>query len=322
MRLRQAVAMSVILVDSASLYWRAFFALPRTITTPDGQPVNALRGFIDVLASLLERYPDHRVIACWDEDWRPQWRVDRVPTYKTHRLAEQLEKQPDGGVEVVEEAPDELSPQIPMIKDMLAVVGIPVAGAPGCEADDVIATYCRGPLRAASDVTVVSGDRDLIQLIDDHTKLLYTGGSTKSRGGQPWLELTPDAVLGKYGIAASLYADMASLRGDPSDGLPGVPGIGEKTAIALIQSFGGLTQVLAAAALPAVKPMTVRIASLLLEHEATLQATFDVVALAPRPEVPPPPPAGTLDRSRATAWAQEFGVGRSMSRLVTQLAGE
>lgn len=310
--------MSVILVDSASLYWRAFFALPDSMRAPDGRPVNAVRGFIDTLAAMLKRYPDHRMIACWDDDWRPQWRVDRVPTYKTHRLADAVAD----GTQAAEETPENLSLQIPMITEILNAVGVPVAGAPGCEADDVIATYCIGALRVSPTVIVVSGDRDLLQLVDDSTTVLFTGGSSKSRGGQPWIEFTPGVVLEKYGIGPSLYADMASLRGDPSDGLPGVPGIGEKTAVALIQGFGGLTQVREAAQSTPVKPMTVRIAALLRDHAEAVRATLDVVALAPRPEVAPPPEAGALDRAAAMALADQFGVSHAVSRLLSLLPAD
>jgi 5'-3' exonuclease len=322
--------MPVILVDAASVYWRAYFALPDSITDSQGRPVNALRGFLDSLATMLENLPHQRVIACWDEDWRPQWRVDLVPSYKAHRLMETQPGQGDSAVHGVhavnavnavniESTPDSLSPQIPMIRQVLDALGIFVAAAPECEADDVIATYCQPGSRIARDISIVSGDRDLLQLVDEHTTMLYTGGTAKTRGGRPWLEFTPDAVEEKYGVIPARYADMATLRGDASDGLPGVPGIGEKTAVALVNAYGGVFEIMAAAGQSPGKPMTARLAANLHDAADLVAATYAVVALKARQHVPTPPPSQGPDIELAQALAREYGVIRSVERLLPLL---
>jgi 5'-3' exonuclease len=213
------------LLDAASLYFRAFFGVPTSITSPDGRPINAVRGFLDMTARLLTVHRPARLVACWDDDWRPAFRVDALPSYKAHRLA------PDGTEEIV---PDELAPQVPILVDVLAAAGIARVGAPGYEADDVIGTLAT---RARGPVDVVTGDRDLFQLVDDDRgiRVLYTARGIAD------IEVVDEAVITeKYGIPGRAYADFATLRGDPSDGLPGVPGVGDKTAAALITRFGSL----------------------------------------------------------------------------------
>ncbi len=218
--LRVVTPVTVMLVDSASLYFRAFFGVPESVTAPDGMPVNAVRGFVDMIAQLITRRRPSRFVACLDLDWRPAFRVELVPSYKAHRVA------PAGG----ETIPDALSPQVPVLLDVLAAAGLATAGAEGFEADDVIATLAA---RDADTVEIVSGDRDLMALVTDTVTLLYTG-----RGVAKLEELRPDDVLAKYGVPAPRYPDFAVLRGDPSDGLPGVKGIGEKAAAALVSRYG------------------------------------------------------------------------------------
>ena len=137
------------LIDAANLYFRAFYAIPDSVTAPDGRPVNAVRGFLDMAASLIDRRRPTRWVACLDLDWRPAFRVELVPTYKAHRVA------PDGA----EEVPDLLGPQVPLLLEVLTAFGLACAGADGFEADDVMATLAH---RDADDVLVVSGDRDMI----------------------------------------------------------------------------------------------------------------------------------------------------------------
>ena len=213
------------LLDAASLYFRAFYGVPTSVTTPDGRPINAVRGFLDMTARLLTAHGPDRLVACWDDDWRPAFRVDALPSYKAHRLA------PDGSEEVV---PDELSPQVPILIEVLAAAGIDRVGAPGYEADDIIGTLAT---RATEPVDVVTGDRDLFQLVDDARgiRVLYT-----ARGIGDIETVVEAVVTEKYGIPGRAYADFAVLRGDPSDGLPGVAGVGAKTAAALINEFGTL----------------------------------------------------------------------------------
>jgi 5'-3' exonuclease len=222
--------MTLMLVDAAGLYFRAFYALPDTITAPDGRPVNAIRGFLDMSAALIERRRPTRWVACLDLDWRPAFRVELIPSYKAHRVAK------DGS----EEVPDLLGPQIPPLLDVLGAFGLACAGADGFEADDVIATLAH---RDSDRVEVVTGDRDLLALSTDRVTVLYTG-----KGIAKLEEMTPAAVQAKYGVPAEHYPDFAVLRGDPSDGLPGVPGVGEKTAAALVTRFGSIEAMLEAAA--------------------------------------------------------------------------
>jgi 5'-3' exonuclease len=220
-----------LLIDTPSLYFRAYFGIPESAArAPDGSPVNAVRGLLDMLATLIRTRGADRLVCAFDNDWRPAWRVALIDTYKKHRLT------PSGG----EEVPDNLSPQVPIILEALAAFGIPAVGADGFEADDVLGTLATtqpGP------VEVVSGDRDLYQLIDDAkpVRLLYCGKGVAN------LDVCDNAfVQAKYGVSAAEYADFAALRGDPSDGLPGVPGVGEKTAARLIATHGSLAAIVAA----------------------------------------------------------------------------
>ena len=298
----------MLLLDSASLYYRAYFALPETMVGPDGQPVNAVRGFLDTVAALARDRAPARVIACWDDDWRPQWRVELVPSYKTHRVLDESEG--------TEETPDTLSPQIDILRTLLPHLGIPIVGADGAEADDVIATLAHCD---PGTVDIASGDRDLVQLVDDRVTLLFTGGSSASRQGRPWDVITPGAAVERYGVPASRYADLAVLRGDPSDGLPGVRGVGEKTAAALIQAFGGLDGILAAAAdADSPRPMTPTVRQRLLESREEILRAERVVRLAPDAgygAMPDPirPSSDALDI------AAGFGVATSAQRVLDAL---
>jgi 5'-3' exonuclease len=224
----------LMLLDSASLYFRAFYGVKEDVVAPDGTPVNAVRGFLDSIARLVTDHSPTRLVACWDDDWRPAFRVDAIPSYKAHRVA-------DPSVNA-EEVPDLLEPQVPVIAAVLEALGIPRIGSPGYEADDVIGTLA---VRATVPVDVVTGDRDLFQLVDDErgVRVLYTAKGGVSR---PTI-VTEAYVADTYGIPGRSYADFAALRGDPSDGLPGVAGVGEKTAAALVSIYGDLDGVIAAA---------------------------------------------------------------------------
>jgi 5'-3' exonuclease len=218
---------SLMLLDTASLYYRAFYGMPETVTAPDGTPVNAVRGLLDAISRLVRDVRPRQLVACLDADWRPQFRVDAIPSYKAHRAEE------DG----TEQTPPGLAVQIPLIIQVLSASGLAMAEHAGYEADDVIATLAA---RSAAPVDVVTGDRDLFQLVDDArgVRVLYT------IRGLGRLEPVDEAgVAKKYDIPGKAYADFAVLRGDPSDGLPGVPGIGEKTAATLIRQFGSLAEI-------------------------------------------------------------------------------
>lgn len=242
---------ALMLLDSASLYFRAFYGVPDSVKAPDGSPVNAVRGLLDMITRLVTDHRPDRLVACWDEDWRPAFRVAAIPSYKAHRAvggAEAAAAASSDGVAVAEEVPDALAPQVPVIAEVLAALGIARAGAEGFEADDVIGTLTARevarPAGERSPVLVVTGDRDLFQLVDDDApvRVLYTIRGIKD------IEVVDAARLReKYAVASgSAYADMAVLRGDPSDGLPGVAGIGEKTAAAMLAKYDDLPGVLAA----------------------------------------------------------------------------
>jgi 5'-3' exonuclease len=228
------------LLDTASMYFRAFYGVPDRFHAPDGTPVNAVRGLLDFITRLVTDYRPTHLACCWDNDWRPQWRVDLIPSYKAHRVEYVVPGAPD--VEVV---PDPLEVQVPVIRDVLAAFGIAVVGADGYEADDVIGTLATG---AGMPVDVVTGDRDLFQLVDDaaEVRILYI-----ARGVGRHERVTNAVIREKYGIDGRQYADFAALRGDPSDGLPGVPGFGDKTAATMLQRFDTIAGLRAAAEDPA-----------------------------------------------------------------------
>ncbi|MFI9591480.1 5'-3' exonuclease H3TH domain-containing protein [Nonomuraea sp. NPDC052265] len=218
------------LLDTPSLYFRAFYGVPESVKAPDGSPVNAVRGLIDMIATLVRQHSPAALAATMDADWRPAFRVAAIPTYKAHRVAH-------GDAE---EVPEALVPQIAVINEVLDAVGIARPESPGFEADDVIGTLTH---QARGAVEIVTGDRDLFQLVDDSrpVRVLYTARGIRN------LQFVDEAfVTAKYGIPGRAYADFATLRGDPSDGLPGVPGVGEKTAAALITRFGSLAALLEA----------------------------------------------------------------------------
>ena len=228
----------LMLVDAASLYYRAFHGVPDRRKSADQPPNNAIRGLLDMTASLVASRSPGALVMCWDDDWRPAFRVEAISTYKEHRLA------PGDTTGTTEDTPPDLVPQVPVIVELLAALGIARVGAPGYEADDVIGTLVERA-QGRRPVEVVTGDRDLFQLVDDEAgvRVLYT-----ARGGvRDADEVDESWLTQKYGLTSGrAYAEMAVLRGDPSDGLPGVQGIGEKTAVQLMDTFGSLAGVIEA----------------------------------------------------------------------------
>jgi len=297
---------SLMLLDTASLYFRAFFGVPDTVRAPDGTPVNAVRGLLDTIGRLVRARHPARLVACLDADWRPAFRVAAVPSYKAHRVAA-------GGAE---EIPSALSVQIPLIEEVLDASGLAVAGQPGFEADDVIATLAA---RSADPVDVVTGDRDLFQLVDDArgVRVIYT-----VRGLLNLDVIDEAAVSAKYDIPGRAYADFAALRGDPSDGLPGVPGVGEKTAAALIRTFGSIDGI--TAALDAGHGGFPRGSREKLERaRAYLDIAMSVVRVvddAPLPEVDGRLPAVPADAVRLNELGERWGLGSSLSRFVAAVS--
>jgi 5'-3' exonuclease len=288
------------LVDTASLYFRAFHGVPASVTAPDGSPVNAVRGFLDMIATLVEGHRPGRLACCLDLDWRPRFRVEALPGYKAHRVAG-----PDGA----EQVPEALAPQVPVLLDVLAALGVATVGADGYEADDVIASLAA---REPGPTDVVTGDRDLFAVVDDTraVRVVYVGRGVARR------ELVDGAeVVRRHGVTPAQYADLAILRGDPSDGLPGVPGIGEKTAAALLSTHGSLRELLAAVQAGEDVPR----AAALAEHRDYLQAALDVVPVRtdvalPRrdltlPEVP-------ADPDRLVELGRRWGLDRPLARVL------
>lgn len=298
----------IMLLDTASLYFRAYFGMPETLTAPDGTPVNAVRGLLEFVTRLLRDYAPTQLAACWDDDWRPQFRVDALPSYKAQRVAAEG---PD------EEMPDTLAPQVDIIVAVLSALGITRIGAEGFEADDVIATIAT---QAEGPVRIVTGDRDLFQLVDDETDVavLYTASRGVRRA-----ELVDDAyVQARYGIPARSYAEFAILRGDPSDGLPGVPGVGERTAANLLQQFGSIAGIEAAAADPG-SSMRPGVRQKILQSQDYLDkaaAVVPVVRDVPLPHLDMGLPPSPADPAALAALGERWGLQTPLARLTDVLA--
>jgi len=303
----------LLLLDSASLYFRAFFGVPEVIG-PSGVPTNAVRGLLDMIASLVDRAHPTHLVACWDNDWRPAFRVEAIPSYKAHRVAEPGDDELAG-----EQVPEALGVQVPIIEDALRALGIARVGLDGHEADDVIGTYATA-WSGRMPVDIVTGDRDLFQLVDDanQVRVVYT-----ARGGVRSPDFVDQSFIAeKYGVpSGAAYADMAVLRGDTSDGLPGVAGIGEKTAAKLITTYGTLEALRAAIddGDPALKGA----------QRARLEAAADYLDAAPRvvavvkdatlPDVDVSVPMTVADPALMSKLAVEHGLTSSFDRVISAL---
>lgn len=206
------------LLDGHSLAYRAFYALPSDLATPAGQVTNAVLGFTNMLVRLLREEQPDAVAVAWDVRG-PNLRKEKFPEYKAQREA----------------PPDIFASQLPLIREVLDVLQIRQLTSPGYEADDVIATVAASAVQDDWKVLVVTGDRDSFQIVDDDVTVLYT-----RRGISDVVTATPEWISGKYGVNPQQYRDYAALRGDSSDNLPGVPGVGEKTAARLIAEYGDL----------------------------------------------------------------------------------
>ena len=290
------------LTDTASLYFRAFYGVPESVRAPDGTPSNAIRGFLDMLARLLADRRPGRLVCCLDADWRPAFRVRAIPSYKAHRVA---------GPGGAEDVPPALVAQVPALLEVLDAIGIATLGVEGFEADDVIGTLAA---REPGPTDVVTGDRDLFAVVDDArgVRVLYVARGVARR------EVVDDAaVRRRYGVGAAQYAALAILRGDPSDGLPGVPGVGEKTAAGILGHVHGMSELIAAVEAGAVGlPRR----SALLEHVEYLRAAADVVPV--RTDVPVPHDLDTTlapdvaDPERLVALSDRWGLDASVNRLL------
>jgi len=309
----------LLLLDGASMWFRSFFGVPSSITSPDGRPVNAVRGFLDSVATVITRHKPGRLVVCLDLDWRPQFRVDRIPSYKAHRVEEE---NPSGQTDV-EEVPDDLSPQVEMITEILDAFGICTGGAEGYEADDVIGTLAAKERR--DPVIVVSGDRDLLQVVRDAPVaigVLYLG-----RGLSNATLLGPVEVAERYGVPADRpgegYAELALLRGDPSDGLPGVAGVGEKTAASVISQFGSWAELLDSVTDRTDTRLTAGVRTKLAASSDYLSVVEQVVRVATDAQVvldrDDVLPAEPVDPGKLDELTERWGLGGSIERLRTAL---
>jgi 5'-3' exonuclease len=315
----------LMLLDAASLYFRAFYGVKAAMPAPDGTPTNAVRGFLDMTSTLITRFRPTDLVACIDTDWRPAWRVALVPSYKTHRLAipnaSVFGAAPPGtpalvgGAPAGEAEPPGLAEQVPIIFEALAALGIAAVGAAEHEADDVIATLAE---RATMPVDIVTGDRDLFQLIDDAraVQVLYTG-----RGVARAEAVDAAGLVARYGVLPEQYADFATLRGDPSDGLPGVPGIGAKTAAGLLRTFDTLEALLDAAA--AGDPRLGQAGPRLRAARDYLLRAAQVVRTARTldlPAIPTALPSHPPDLERLAELGARWGIGGVLVRATTALS--
>ena len=297
--------MTLMLLDSASLWYRAYYGMPDTLLAPDGTPVNAIRGYLDMTARLMNTYKPTRLVACIEGDWRPTWRTDLFPGYKANRVDAEGE----------EEEPDLLSPQIPILLDILETFGIPLIGADDYEADDVIATLSvreKGPTR------IVTGDRDLFQLVDDKrdVKVVYLAKGITNH------DLVDIAfVANKYAIPGDRYALFAMIRGDASDGLPGIKGIGEKGAALIANQFSSMEEVMEAAGNEDER-LTPNLRKKLLESAEYAAIAPTLVHCAKDIDLPKidfslPRPPQSLDE--IYQYKSDYGLGASIDRLISAL---
>lgn len=297
--------MTLLAIDSASLWYRAYYGMPDTLTSPSGEPVNAIRGFIDMTARLITHYRPDRVLLCLDGDWRPSWRVELFPAYKENRIDAEGE----------EEEPDLLSPQVPIILDFFDAFGLPIIGVDDYEADDVLATIATtqpGPIRIAT------GDRDLFQLVDDDrdVKVAYLakGISSHELVDREW-------IAKKYEIPGDRYGLFAMIRGDASDGLPGIRGIGEKGAALIANQFADMSDVISAAQSGDAK-LPANLAKKLLADIGYAKIATELVSCARDirlPEVDLQLPKSPRDSKELERITKEYGLGTSLGRLKAAL---
>jgi 5'-3' exonuclease len=294
-----------LLVDASSLIYRALFSTPDSVKTQDGVQINAAYGFLGMLARLIgDRNPDF-ICCATDEDWRPEWRVELLDSYKS------LRAEPGSAQE---QAEDLLEPQMPILFELLEGCGIPVVGCPGAEAEDVIGTLAT---RAPGEVGIVSGDRDLFQLVrDPNVYVLYP------RRGVSEVDVVNEAYIeNKYGIPGRAYRDFAVLRGDPSDGLPGVKGIGEKLAASLIARYASLDAVIAAAEGTEEQSVVLNKVRRDLDYVKKAVKVVTIPTDLPIPQVdltrPRREPAGPLFKV-----AEKAGLLGALRRLVAALTGK
>ena len=305
------VTSPLLVLDTPALYYRSFHGLPDTIRSPHGRPVHAVKGLLDTISQLVGQWDSRRIIAVMDADWRPDFRTAILPAYKAHRITD-----PARGTET----PPDLEAQLPVIFDALAAFGIPIAEVPGTEADDVIASIVAQG--GDEDIVVVSSDRDLISLLTPGRRMRVH----RPRTGGRWETMALADLPATHGVAdGDAYRALAALRGDPSDGIPGVPGIGEKTAAKLVAGYGGLDAIIAAAERgDGDHGLSPRRRENILAHAEDVRAgervmegltdlaVGDFVAAA----------GGAADTARVAELSGQWGLERSAARLLAALTGE
>jgi 5'-3' exonuclease len=283
------------LIDAPSLVYRAFFSHPKTMTDGRGNSINAVRGFMDMTTTLITHRRPDRVVCVFDADWRPQFRVDVYPGYKAERP----------------EDPPELPPQFDVIAKVLDAAGVQRAETPGLEADDVIGALAQqvtGDERAV----VVTGDRDLLCLVrDPHVRMLFP-----VKGVRQMKEFDESAVEESYGVPPRLYGEFAMLRGDNSDGLPGVPGVGPKTAVKLLNDHGSIEGIYSHLDdLPERQKTTFESSRDYLDKMKTVVGlVYDAKIDATEPHEP--------DEAALRALGDEHNLGSSVGRLLQALRGD
>jgi 5'-3' exonuclease len=212
-------------IDLSSLLFRSFYGLPTSIKDADGFPINGVKGYLETLIRLKNTYSPEIIIHALDDNWRPDWRTDLLPQYKAHRVLDDNE----------EEVDEELERQIEILPQILKILGMQCIGKANFEADDVLASIANHN----SNTLIVSGDKDLFQTVNDkRSNFVHLLGK---EGGTLYTE---KIIKQRFGIDAKSYLDYSVLKGDPSDGLPGVKGIGEKTALEIILKFGNINNLL------------------------------------------------------------------------------
>ncbi|HET8564540.1 MAG TPA: 5'-3' exonuclease H3TH domain-containing protein, partial [Candidatus Binatia bacterium] len=212
----------VVLLDGHSLAFRAFFALPDTLVTSSGQVTNAVYGFTAMLIKLMADECPGAVVVCFDKG-APQFRLDRYADYKAGRA----------------ETPDLFRQQLPLIREVLETLRIPIVEIEGYEADDLLATLTRRCREEGSEVVIVTGDRDILQLVRDGVSVIMT-----RRGISDTIRYDHSTVLERYGVAPEKWTDFVALKGETSDNLPGIPGVGDKTAAQLVNKYGDIEQII------------------------------------------------------------------------------
>ena len=279
--------------------------MPDTLVSPSGEPVNAIRGYLDMTARLISIYKPNRLVACIEGDWRPSWRVDLFPEYKANRLDEEGD----------EEEPDTLGPQIPILLDLLEAFGIPLVGVDDYEADDVMASFA---VRENGPIKIVTGDRDLFQLVDDKRKVsvvyLAKGISNHDHVDLKW-------IADKYEIPGERYALFAMIRGDASDGLPGIRGIGEKGAAIIANAFTNLPEVMLAAENEDDR-LTPNLRKKLLESSQYAKIAPKLVFCAldvPLPKMDLTLPKRPPNLDEIYQYQRDYGLGASVDRLIAAL---